>query len=78
MLEAKGQIASHGRRYLIEFVRTLGVPFVVLALIGFLSLLGSLRDPRRALLPVWTAATLVASLAEGAAPAGGVPMPSLL
>ncbi|HEV8000646.1 MAG TPA: glycosyltransferase family 39 protein [Planctomycetaceae bacterium] len=59
-LEAKGQTASHGRRYLIEFVRTLGVPFVVLALIGFWSLLGSLRDPRRALLPVWTAATLVA------------------
>ena len=52
--------ASLGRRYLIEFVRTVGVPFFVLALIGFWSSLGRLRDPRWALLPVWSAATLVA------------------
>ncbi|HEV8069819.1 MAG TPA: glycosyltransferase family 39 protein [Planctomycetaceae bacterium] len=48
------------RKYLIELVRSVGVPFLVLALIGFCSSLGSLRDPRVALLPVWTAATLVA------------------
>jgi hypothetical protein len=48
------------RKYLIELVRSVGVPFLVLALLGFCCSLGSLRDPRVALLPVWTAATLVA------------------
>ncbi len=52
--------ASLGRRFLLEFVRTVGVPFFVLALVGFCSLLGRLRDPRWALLPIWSAATLVA------------------
>jgi Dolichyl-phosphate-mannose-protein mannosyltransferase len=58
--EAKVRTVPLGRRYLIEFVRTVGVPFFVLALIGLWTSLGSLRDPRRALLPVWSAATLVA------------------
>jgi hypothetical protein len=48
------------RKYLIELVRSVGVPFLVLALLGFCCSLGSLRDPRVALLPVWTVATLVA------------------
>jgi hypothetical protein len=59
-IEVKGPAGSLGRKYLIEFVRTVGVPFFVLALIGFGSSLGALRDPRVALLPVWSAATLVA------------------
>jgi hypothetical protein len=63
---AKGEISTKtrtpllARKYLIELVRSVGVPFLVLALIGFCSSLGTLRDPRVALLPVWTAATLVA------------------
>jgi Dolichyl-phosphate-mannose-protein mannosyltransferase len=59
-LSIKTRTPLLARKYLIELVRSVGVPFLVLALLGFCSSLGSLRDPRVALLPVWTAATLVA------------------
>jgi hypothetical protein len=52
--------ATRARQYLIELVRTLGVPFLVLALIGFFSSPRTIRDARFALLPAWTAATLLA------------------
>jgi hypothetical protein len=58
--ETKGQTALLARKYCVEMLRGVGVPFLVLALIGFCSSFGGLRDPRVALLPVWTAATLVA------------------
>jgi Dolichyl-phosphate-mannose-protein mannosyltransferase len=51
---------SHARRYLVELVRTVGVPYLLLAAIGFWSLLARFRDLRYALLPVWTVATLLA------------------
>lgn len=56
----KSPTSSELRGYLIELVRTLGVPFLVLAAIGWLTSLQSLRDPRFALLPVWSAVTLLA------------------
>jgi hypothetical protein len=59
-IATKAQTVPLARKYLIELVRSVGVPFLVLALIGFCSSFGRLRDPRVALLPVWTAATLVA------------------
>ncbi len=48
------------RRYLFDFVHTLGVQYLVLALIGFWSLRARFRDPRIGLLPIWTVATLIA------------------
>jgi Dolichyl-phosphate-mannose-protein mannosyltransferase len=48
------------RRYLFDFVHTLGVPYLVLTLIGFWSLRARFRDPRFSLLPIWTVATLIA------------------
>jgi hypothetical protein len=48
------------RRYLFDFVHTLGVQYLVLALIGFWSLRNRFRDPRFGLLPIWTVATLIA------------------
>jgi hypothetical protein len=48
------------RRYLFDFVHTLGVQYLVLALIGFWSLRARFRDPRFGLLPLWTVATLIA------------------
>jgi hypothetical protein len=48
------------RTYGLELVRSLGVPFLVLAVIGFFSSLGRLRDPRVALLPIWSAGMLLA------------------
>jgi hypothetical protein len=59
-IATKAQTVPLARKYLIELVRSVGVPFLLLALIGFCSSFGRLRDPRVALLPVWTAATLVA------------------
>jgi len=59
-IATKTQTVPLARKYLIELVRSVGVPFLLLALIGFCSSFGRLRDPRVALLPVWTAATLVA------------------
>ncbi|HXY33386.1 MAG TPA: glycosyltransferase family 39 protein [Planctomycetaceae bacterium] len=56
----KPATAALVRKYLIEIVRSVEVPFVALALIGFFSLLPRLRDPRVALLPVWTLVTLAA------------------
>jgi hypothetical protein len=56
----KSPTSSELRGYLIELLRTLGVPFLVLAAIGWLTSLPSLRDPRFALLPVWSAVTLLA------------------
>jgi Dolichyl-phosphate-mannose-protein mannosyltransferase len=56
----KKQRRSEIRSYLLEFERTLGIPFLLLAAVGGWSLLPRLRDPRMALLPFWTAATLLA------------------
>jgi hypothetical protein len=56
----KSPTSSELRSYLIELVRTLGVPFLVLAAIGWITSFRSLRDPRFALLPVWSTVTLLA------------------
>ncbi len=57
---AKPGRAFLARRDLFDFVHTLGVQYLVLALIGFWSLRARFRDPRFGLLPLWTVATLIA------------------
>jgi hypothetical protein len=57
---AKPPTAALVHKYLFEFVRTVGVPFLALSLIGFVSLLTTLRDFRVALLPAWSVVILVA------------------
>ncbi len=47
------------RRYLFDFVHTVGPQFLVLTLLGFWSLRASFRDPRIGLLPIWTVVTLI-------------------
>jgi Dolichyl-phosphate-mannose-protein mannosyltransferase len=58
--ESKPRNAGLARRYWFDFVHTLGVPYLVLGLIGFWNLRGRVRDLRFALLPLWSIATLAA------------------